>query len=166
VLSQWLEAPSFGSVTQVDVTAALGAEATGQSSQVLLLLGWLAGRLGWRVQDEGGRPGSGAATVRAGGTAVEITTAESKGCEGLTPGWLVSVALAGGAAGRVSVRKDEDPLHLAVRVEEGGSAHDERIRTEECSEAEMLSRELERLGHDEAYEGALRRAVEIAGGIS
>jgi len=166
VLSQWLEAPSFGSVTQVDVTAALGAEATGQSSQVLLLLGWLAGRLGWRVQDEGGRPGSGAATVRAGGTAVEITTAESKGCEGLTPGWLVSVALAGGAAGRVSVRRDEDPLHLAVSVEEGESAHEGRIRTEECSEAEMLSRELERLGRHEEFEQAVKRATEIARALS
>ena len=132
-------------------------------SQALLLLGWLAARLGWET-GQPSRPGSGGGfTMLSGRHRVSVNVRPREGCPGMKPGSVSAVRLQGRQRDRasLSITMVDDPLHLTLRREGDQEVRQERVRIEPCGEGEMLARELAAQGQDSEYEEALRRAVAL-----
>ncbi len=155
--------PCLEPITEVEMTYAEGGPQA-QSSQVFLLLGWLAARFGWEAERVSRAGPDGGLRLGAGEGQVSVRVSPGAACPGLEPGWLVSVGLRGGGRqGRasLSISRTGDPTHLAVRVEEPQAVLEGRVRIEACDEGEVLARELSTLGHDAEYEEAVRRALPL-----
>ena len=150
------------------VAVGYAGSAKGQvPAQTLLILGWLATRLGWDTA-AAQTPASGGLIVPAGRQQVSIrVTPEGRGAG--APAGLVSVQLqgrAGGLAQSVSISRAENPLHLSVVREERGSVLESHALIEMPSQSEMLMMQLDREPHDPEYTGALQKALPLLAALS
>lgn len=128
-------------------------------SQALLLVGWLASRLGWRATTE-----HDAGTIRlmdrtGSEVLVELRQAEPKD-DALDR--LAALEL-DCARGRFSVARDDEPDCAVARAEIAGRPPlVRRVRLERLDEAGLLAEELRLLGRDQTFEEALRFAASVA----
>ena len=156
--------PCLEPVTSVEIRFAEGGRRQKQPSQLFLLLGWLAARFGWETEGVSVGKSGGSLILPSRGGRVAVSVGAGATCEGLEPGWLASVSLRGGGEqghASLSINMTDDPLHLAVHIEEPDTVLEGRVRIEACDEGEMLARELDTFGHDAEYEEALRRALPL-----
>jgi glucose-6-phosphate dehydrogenase assembly protein OpcA len=126
----------------------------------LLMVGWLASRLGWALED--GRSSRGGAMVfrfrgSSGPVAVEIKLESSRRGEGLRS---IRLEAAGGAAFAVA-RVPDDETCVAVTSETPGGGHSRVVRMVVHSEADLLCDEMETQGRDTIFEEALAQAVRL-----
>lgn len=135
----------------------------------LLVAGWLASRLGWRLA-AGARAASGWCwqmdTVGR-KLALQFSPAPRAG---LAAGSLLSVDLeagAGGVAARFLARLDErDPGRLETRIEAGGRWRQERVvQLEAADELRLVSDELDALAPDVVYEAAVLAAAGLIAAV-
>jgi glucose-6-phosphate dehydrogenase assembly protein OpcA len=133
--------------------------------KALLLVGWLASRLGWRAANDQGQPAkSGAHTYFAekDGRTIGIEFRASKH-KAVKPGGIVSVELMVTDTGR---------RFLAMRAEDGRDFETREATESEVgttrvvsgldkTDAQLHSAELEILSHDQIYEEAVVKAVEL-----
>ncbi|MCL5942513.1 MAG: glucose-6-phosphate dehydrogenase assembly protein OpcA [Actinobacteria bacterium] len=146
------------------------------AARALLLVGWLASRLGWRPVGDAGQGDDQALRVRfaRGATAeageIEVLLAPRETPCGV-PGGLVGVHLyvgpTGGASAPtvLSVARMGEACVCAARVRRGQGGAEELVRTVDVSprpEDRLLSEELDLLGPDPVYEEALRMAAALA----
>jgi glucose-6-phosphate dehydrogenase assembly protein OpcA len=141
--------PQLGEIERVRVTV------DQRSSRVpaLLLAGWLAARLGWRVASAGGGE---LRLERPGGTvAIEVIHGEAPAdVTHIASVDLVSPAL------RVAIAPAEGSETLVTRIEaQGRPALLRSSRWQRPGTADLLSVELRLLGHDQTFEDSLRAAV-------
>jgi len=147
---------------EVEVASLRGREP--DLTEGLLLVGWLASRLGWALED-GGRRSRGGATAfglrsAAGPVAVKIRPDPAHPGEGLH-----SIQL--GAAGRATfavTRAADDRTCVTVTAEMPEGGHSRVVRMGPPSEAVLLCEELEMQGHDTVFEEALAQAVRFMKG--
>ena len=133
-------------------------------TRALLLGGWLASRLGWRLE-----PGSAKQTaestsfecsVDGGGFGVEFAHTRRE----VEPGHLSMVTLESGADQAVSftVRRSADGQRIETSVARGEEKGVQRVLSYEgLSESELAGKELEILGHDRVYEQSVLAAGEF-----
>ena len=126
----------------------------------LLLVGWLASRLGWTLEKGGKRARDGALAFDL-RSAVGSVHVELKPVPGRPRGGLLSVLL--GAAGGVSFSisrdaKDYACVVVAAGMRDGGGPP-RAVRMDLPSEAALLCEELEMLADDSVYREALDEAV-------
>ena len=139
----------------VDYEALPGAAA--DRSQALLLVGWLAARLGWRS--------AGPPTEQPGSTTLHLASASGAPITAeLRPAAPADDALDRLAAltiecqrARFTIARDNAPDCAVARSEiEGMQPIQRKVRLEQLDEAELIGEELRLLGHDRTYEAVLK----------
>jgi glucose-6-phosphate dehydrogenase assembly protein OpcA len=143
------------------------AEPTEIAAQALLIFGWLASRLGWKLQSNGQTAnGAGAFSyISSDGRAMQVEMRATKIAK--SDGRLVSLTLIseGGAAEfSVNYNADHNTLETSAKIGEARSVG--RVLTYEAkSEGERLSRELSILARDSVYEAAINSAAQMVASL-
>ena len=146
---------------------ALNAAPEEIAPQALMLAGWLASRLGWRVlkeQHQVDEPNSHLVVVENGGSQVSISfhPVEPRGTK---QGRTMRVDLQAESRpvkATFIVSRSEDGRYLETQVIGGTKVRAERVvMYGGQSDAELLSRELEILARDRVYEQSIATAVEM-----
>lgn len=121
-------------------------------AQSLLLLGWLASRLDWRLEEAG-------RFSRGDGKSVTVKLERDAASEQVG---LRQVTLVAGEAASFLVSRQDDDLHALTEVELAGSPPLRRIvRFETVERSALLGSELMFIGRDRIYEDALSVAVAL-----
>lgn len=132
------------------------------SARALLLGGWIAARLGWKLQSASRTGESTAFNLAASDReiVVEFTTTKRQ----IEPGHIALVTLkcAADDSPLFSVRRSADAARIETAVSFGEERHAQRVLGYEgLSESELIGKELEILGHDRVYEQAVLAAGEF-----
>ncbi|HNP84758.1 MAG: glucose-6-phosphate dehydrogenase assembly protein OpcA [Chloroflexi bacterium SZAS-1] len=138
--------------------------APGDRSQALLLVGWLAARLGWQVAAPltSDRGNSTVQLKRTDGSLVQVTLRPAPMQDDALDR-LAMLTLTSPQA-TFSVARDPAPDCAMTRAEVAGmSPLERRVRLEQLDEAGLLSEELRLLGQDITYAGAVRMAAALLG---
>ncbi|HYY59355.1 MAG TPA: glucose-6-phosphate dehydrogenase assembly protein OpcA [Pyrinomonadaceae bacterium] len=138
--------------------------------KALILAGWLASRLNWRVHSEqsGAKNETGALAValEKEGRRIEVEFAAAERSAAMR-GWIARIELSAESASpaRFVVLRSEDGRYLETDViGEGEAARSSRTLVGgDKSEAELLERELEIVSHDRIYEEAIKAAAQMLG---
>ncbi len=172
LVAQFFDAPPargyLERLDRVSVEIASNRGGVPDFTEGLLLVGWLASRLGWTWKDGADQPGEGVVAFDlmsgTGKVSVEVKEAPAGISEGLQ-----SLKLAAGGDATCSVSREADEegcVVVAGDLPEGGGGHPRVVRMDTLSEAALLGDELDTLGRDAAFEEALAQAVRFtAGGL-
>lgn len=142
----------------VEIASTHGRQA--DLTEALLLVGWLASRMGWTPENGGQQPRGAAVAFglrgAAGPVAVELRADAAHPGEGLH-----SVSLRAGAEATFSISRKADDEACVVATAEvpDGAGHSRVIHMDMPSEGTLLCDELDTLGHDVVFEEALAQAV-------
>jgi glucose-6-phosphate dehydrogenase assembly protein OpcA len=133
-------------------------------ARALLLGGWLASRLGWKLDPAGVRraEGSLAFEVDAADRKVTLEFVRAKR-EGVQPGHVstVTIATAEPSPATFTLKRSEDGSRVMTEVTLGEKQHQRVLGYEGWDEVSLIGRELEILGHDRVYEQAAVSAGEM-----
>ena len=147
---------------QIDVEAAEGTAL--DRSAALLMVGWLAARLGW--QPASGSPAargqSAFALRRRDGAEVAVELRPVPPREDFLDRLATLTLESAHGTFRIS-RTDHPETAQACAEVEGMDALERVVRLERQSEDDLLGEELRMLGHDQGYEGALVMAQHLLG---
>jgi glucose-6-phosphate dehydrogenase assembly protein OpcA len=133
-------------------------------ARALLLGGWLASRLGWRLDKSSVTPAgkSSAEYFTAGGEKVTIDFVPTSRDIELGHIALVTLGSAASESALFSVRRSADATRIETVVTMGEERKAQRVLSYEgLKESELIGKELEILGHDRVYEQAVMAAGEI-----
>jgi glucose-6-phosphate dehydrogenase assembly protein OpcA len=164
--AQFFDAPALvahlDEITSVTVDYEARAGAAADRSQALLLVGWLAARLGWRT--------AGPPSEHAAGTTLRLASAAGEPI----PVELRPVAPADDALDRLAaltiecrrarftIARDDTPDCAVARSEIAGMQPIQRkVRLERLDEAELIGEELRLLGHDQTFEAVLKVTAQL-----
>ncbi|GAB4190380.1 MAG: glucose-6-phosphate dehydrogenase assembly protein OpcA [Roseiflexaceae bacterium] len=156
--------PHLAEIETLVVEVETGAEGPLDRTPALLMVGWLASRLGWQPADSTalGRDQLAFELRRADGTPVAVELRPAPPREDLLDR-LASLTLRC-AHGSFSITRNDQPETALARADVEGMAPLERVvRLERQREDDLLAEELRLLGHDHGYEGALRMASRLLG---
>ena len=132
--------------------------------RALSLVGWLASRLGWTLNaDSVTRSSSKTAfEFQTNGRVISVEFVATQNAA-IEPGRLALVTLASATSGHnFVVRRSSDRTRIETEVAVDAERTSQRVLSyENWSEAELLGRELEILGHDRVYEEAVLAAGEM-----
>jgi len=166
LVAQFFDAPALvahlAEIARVTVDYEARAGEAPDRSQALLLVSWLAARLGWRALGPLAEQ-SGASTLRLAGAdggeiAVELRPAEPKD-DYLDR--LAALTIECRRA-RFSVARDDTPDCAVARSEvEGMQPLVRKVRLERLDEAGLIGEELRLLGRDQTFEEVLRVAAAL-----
>jgi glucose-6-phosphate dehydrogenase assembly protein OpcA len=149
--------PHLAQIARVGVDYEARPGAAADRSQALLLVGWLAARLGWRSADP--------ADEQAGTTTLHLASATGAPIAvELRPAAPAEDALDRLAAltiecrrARFTIARDHAPDCAVARSEiEGMQPIQRKVRLERLDEADLIGEELRLLGHDRTYEAVLK----------
>jgi glucose-6-phosphate dehydrogenase assembly protein OpcA len=159
---------SLASINRVLIKYVPHGNAPGMvAPKALILAGWLASRLGWRVAAEQSltqtaERASRVAMEKDGGhLELEFAPVERRA---EMQGWIVSIELSAERAspGSFVVLRSEDGRYLETEVSGDGAARSSRTLVGgDKSEAELLALELQIICHDRIYEDAISAAAEL-----
>src|SRR5262249_10893132 len=128
----------------------------------MLLGGWLASRLGWKLRKPD-RTNKGYSFVFEGARrsiSLEFVSTDRK----IEPGRLAKVTLksAADSSTSFSVRRSTDSTRIETVATAGGNTRAQRVLGyENLPESALLIKELDILGHDRVYEQAVLAAAEM-----
>jgi glucose-6-phosphate dehydrogenase assembly protein OpcA len=130
--------------------------------KALLIVGWLASRLGWNVTQTSKREGQGAINLQLRSPEREVNVEfRATTSSGHGDGMLVSLMLSTkGAEFHVAFSDDRKKLQTEARID-GHSAVGRILSYEQKSEGRRLSRELSLLKRDVVYEQALASVSQL-----
>jgi len=158
--------PMLKSISQIDLSySSTTIPLHSGLGQSLLLVAWLAGRLGWIV-DQPMCPGDGnsfRATLRRDqrGGPIEIRIGQVPARPG-APGAIESVSLKAGAVFHLRLRAEAEVGTVAVERILGGGRVEESVHTFMPSlEAALVAKELDILHRDALYEGSLHSLLDL-----
>jgi glucose-6-phosphate dehydrogenase assembly protein OpcA len=132
--------------------------------KALLVVGWLASRLGWSTEEANAREVEGAAVfqLRAGERAVRIEFSQTRRA-GHGDGMLISLMLSATQAGaefQVALSQDGKKLETEAKID-GQRTVGRVLSYEQKSEGRRLSRELALFKRDRIYEQALASVSQL-----
>jgi glucose-6-phosphate dehydrogenase assembly protein OpcA len=136
--------------------------------QALMIAGWLASRLKWRVTStltEAEKDGTGAVSLEKGGRPISIEFQRVERPE-MRQGRLACVELKteAGEAATFTVSRSRDGLYLETHATCGEDMRTARVlKVRNRSEAALISCELEIICRDRVYEEAIQRAAAMLG---
>jgi glucose-6-phosphate dehydrogenase assembly protein OpcA len=163
--AQFFDAPSqvmhLEELTQVTVNYEARSDA-GDRSQALLLVGWLATRLGWRAAGPASQRGSMTKLVmlRADRSEITIKLRPVKPREDALDR-LAGLMLEGPRA-KFSVARDRAPHCAMARAEvDGMPPLNRKVHLEQLDQAELIGEELQLLGQDQTFAQVLRVAATL-----
>ncbi len=147
------------------------AHAASSRVQGLLYIGWLAGRMRWRVEQpfiRGDGPWRGTLTDQRGRAISVSLHAESRAAHAagaLLSSLIVTGSMAGQNRGATFsiARKDDAGSLIAVAESEQGQAIRRALPLDPQDEAPLLATEMDVLGHDPVYEDSLRAVAALLG---
>jgi glucose-6-phosphate dehydrogenase assembly protein OpcA len=142
----------------VEIASTRGREA--DLTEGLLLVGWLASRMGWTLEEGEQQPRGGAVAFALRGSVGQVAVELRPGPA--HPGEeLHSLSLRAGAEATFSISRKADDEACVVATAEmpDGAGHSRVVRMDVPSEATLLCDELDTLGHDVVFEEALAQAV-------
>jgi glucose-6-phosphate dehydrogenase assembly protein OpcA len=148
--------PHLSEITRVTVEYEVRADAVADRSQALLLVGWLAARLGWRTAEP--------ASEQPDGTTIHMASASGAPIAvELRPAPPTDNALDRLAAlaiecrrARFTIARDDTPDCAVARSQiEGMLPIQRKVRLERLDEADLIGEELRLLGHDKTFEAVL-----------
>jgi glucose-6-phosphate dehydrogenase assembly protein OpcA len=164
--AQFFDAPALvahlSKITRVVVNYEPPAGERADRSQALLLIGWLAARLGWRA--------AGPPSKQAGSTTLHLSdTSGSPIAVELRPAApsedvldRLSALMIECRGARFTIARDDAPDCAVARSEVAGmQAIQRKVRLERLDEAGLIGEELRLLGKDETYERALKIAAAL-----
>jgi len=153
LVAQFFSAPAYRrQVTRLDRIHLQYADNRLSEAQSLLLLGWLASRLDWRLEEAG-------RFSRPDGKIVSVRLERDAASDQLG---LRRVALVAGDETSFLVARQDDDLHALTEVDVAGSPPLRRIvRFETPERGALLATELMFFGRDRIYEDALSVAVAL-----
>jgi glucose-6-phosphate dehydrogenase assembly protein OpcA len=134
--------------------------------KALILAGWLASRLGWRVaaqQGENKEPKPRTVLLEKDGRDVKVEF-QSVERDAAMRGWIARIELAATepAPSAFIVSRSEDGRYLETQTVSNDETRASRLLIGgDKTEAELLGRELEIISHDRIYEDAVRAAVRL-----
>ena len=137
--------------------------------RALLLGGWLASRLNWRVRESADDKSSGSVSIdcsKRDGCAISIEFTHTK--RRIEPGHLALVTLrsAENQAILFSVRRSADGTRIETSVTRGEEKGSQRVLSYEgMGESELIGKEIEILGHDQVYAQAVLAAGDLVRAI-
>ncbi|MEP7189832.1 MAG: glucose-6-phosphate dehydrogenase assembly protein OpcA [Roseiflexaceae bacterium] len=154
--------PHLSEITRVTVEYEVRAGEAADRSQALLLVGWLAARLGWRTAEPPSQQADGTTLHMAAATGEPIAVE-------LRPAAPADDALDRLAAltidcrrARFTIARDDTPDCAVARSEiEGMLPIQRKVRLERLDEAELIGEELRLLGHDKTFEAVLQVTAEL-----
>ncbi len=161
LIAQFFDAPALVShlaeITRVAVDYEARAGEAADRSQTLLLVGWLAARLGWR---KAGPPSeqTDSTTLRLASATGEPIAVELRPAEPADDALdsLSALAIECRRA-RFTIARDDTPDCAVARSEIAGMQPIQRkVRLERLDEAELIGEELRLLGHDQTFEAVLK----------
>jgi glucose-6-phosphate dehydrogenase assembly protein OpcA len=154
--------PHLAEISRVTVEYEAHDGAAGDRSQALLLLGWLAARLGWRPGEAPGEQ-SGITRLRmaaANGDPIAIELRPAAPADDLLD--RLSALTIECRRARFSVARDAAPDCAVARSEvEGMQPIQRKVRLERLDQASLIGEELRLLGRDQAFEMALKVAAKL-----
>ena len=128
----------------------------------MLLIGWLASRMGWALEDGTRRARGGAITFdlkgAAGPVKVKLTPDPAHPGEGIRS---LTLRTAAEAAFSISREPDDEACVLATAEMPDGAGHSRVVHMDVPSEATLLCDDLDALAHDGVFEEALDHAVRL-----
>ena len=160
LVAQLFDAPALAAylpaIAEVEVEYATDKA---NPTQAILLTAWLAERLGWKKAvklDDGHwrlRTPHGVVTVQL----------HSRPAPQVQEGTLLSLGLKTKDA-TFDIRRSDDPQLITIAVNSPGAKLERTLRIKAWSEAEMLSAQLNVVGHDRIFEETLALAVSLTEG--
>ena len=147
--------------------ASAGAEVL--SPRALWLGGWLASRLGWRLESGSRDRGGGSLVFEFEKDNRKVTLEFAQTRREIEPGRIamVTIKTAADESASFSVRRSSDARRIETVVVRGEERIAQRVLSyESLSESELIGRELEILGHDRVYEQAVLAAGEMIQAVS
>jgi glucose-6-phosphate dehydrogenase assembly protein OpcA len=166
LIAQFFDAPALvahlAQIERVVVGYEARAGAAADRSQALLLVGWLAARLGWRA--------AGPASEQPEGTTLHLASATGAPIAvELRPAPPADDALDRLSAlaiecrrARFTIARDHTPDCAVARSEIAGMQPIQRkVRLERLDEAELIGEELRLLGHDQTFETVLKVTADL-----
>jgi len=139
------------------------------SPRALLLGGWLASRLAWRLESGSLSSGAGPSVFKFAKDDRKVTLQFARTQRAIEPGRVAMVTMrtAADASTAFTVRRSSDGQRIETVVARGEERVAQRVLSYEgLSESELIGRELEILGHDRVYEQAVLAAGEIIKAVS
>jgi glucose-6-phosphate dehydrogenase assembly protein OpcA len=136
----------------------------GLSAQSLLIAGWLADRLDWKLIGTAERRADGSHSVRFErlGRKIDVVFVQVERPQ-LQPGRLARVELATGSPVTFAVTRSADGLHLETIINaDQADPHGGVSQSHTRSVANLLGGEMEIICRDRVWEDALTKAAEIA----
>jgi glucose-6-phosphate dehydrogenase assembly protein OpcA len=155
-LSEWLTAVKGIEIRYADVW---GRQTPGQA---VLMLAWLAGRLGLDTTTASGL-GSHRFSLRRGGSEVEAFLAPV-GYEGVDRGWLVTVKVAfedERGSGVLAISRTADPLAVTILTRLPDSSHEDHVRIEATDSQSLITHQLDAAPHDPEFARVLSGATPL-----
>jgi glucose-6-phosphate dehydrogenase assembly protein OpcA len=164
--AQFFDAPAnvahLAEVTRVTVHYEAGVGQPVDRSQALLLVAWLAARLGWHVVAPLGAPGQGSALRLASAAGDEIAVELRQAAPKDDALDRLAALLIECRRARFSVARDDEPDCAVARSEVAGMPPlTRKVRLERLDEAGLIAEELRLLGRDQTFEDALRVAATL-----
>ena len=141
------------------------ADASAIATRALLLGGWLASRLGWRLSGEATNGAEGQTTFEmTAGDGHKITLEFAHTERDIEPGRIAHVMITSAVDTSTvfSVRRSADGNRIETAVTRDEEKKAQRVLSYEgLGESALIARELEILGHDRIYEQAVQAAAEM-----
>ncbi|HKS39773.1 MAG TPA: glucose-6-phosphate dehydrogenase assembly protein OpcA [Blastocatellia bacterium] len=141
------------------------ADASAIATRALLLGGWLASRLGWRLSGEATSDAEGqTAFEMTAGDGHKITLEFAHTVRDIEPGRIAHVMITSAVDTSTvfSVRRSADGNRIETAVTRDEEKKAQRVLSYEgLGESALIARELEILGHDRIYEQAVQAAAEM-----
>lgn len=145
------------------------ADADVLSPRALLLGGWLASRLGWRLERGSINRGAGSSVFEFEKENRKVVLEFAQTRREIEPGRIAMVTIESAAdeSASFSVRRSSDAQRIETVAVRGEERVAQRVLSyESLSESELIGRELEILGHDRVYEQAVLAAGEMINAVS
>lgn len=130
-------------------------------ARALLLGGWLASRLGWRVKADSVKRTAGLASFEFSADPQPVTMEFSHTGRDIEPGHIAQVTLrcSNDKSGSFTVRRSQCGQRIETSIKSGDETRVQRVLSYEgMGEGELIAREIEILGHDRVYEQAVLAA--------
>ncbi len=144
-------------ITRVTVDYEARAGAVADRSQALLLVGWLAARLGWRTANPPIERPDGTTLHLASPTGAPIAVELRPAAPADDALDRLSALAIECRRARFKIARDDTPDCAVARSEiEGMQLIQRKVRLERLDEAELIGEELRLLGHDQTFEAVLK----------
>jgi glucose-6-phosphate dehydrogenase assembly protein OpcA len=138
-------------------------------ARALLLGGWLASRLGWQVKGDKAKRTDGSTSFELSSEQNDVAVEFKHATREIEPGHIAQVTLGctNDESRLFTVKRSQCGKRIETSIRSGEAMRVQRVLSyESLSEAELIAREIEILGHDRVYEQAVMAAGKLIAALT